>query len=826
MYRYLILSLLLAFNLQAVAQISLNPNNSSSVLNAVPREYTIGGIMVTGAEQFDSKTIILLSGLEVGDKIKVPGEDIAMAIRALWKQNLFSDVAIFAQRIQGSTIFLEINLTTLPRLSKYSITGAKKNERDRIREDIQLIRGKVVNENLILNTKTIIERYYIDKGRLDVEVNISQTPDTTENNAVVLDINIKRGDRVKIAAIEFDGVTAFKPGKLRRSMSETKKKAIYRIFSSSKFLKKAYKEDLKSVIATYQTKGYRDARIESDSLYRNSNNDLVIRIKVDEGSQYYFGNVNWVGNSKYSSDELSKVLGIKPGDLFDQTVLDSRLYGSMDGNDISSLYLDDGYLFFQINPVEVAERNDTIDLEMRIYEGQQATINQIKIQGNTRTNDHVIRREIRTKPGQLFSRSDIIRTNRELATLGYFDPEQLEVNPVPNPQTGTVDIEYKLVEKSTSQIELQGGWGAGRVVGTFGVIFDNFSARNFFKKGAWQPLPSGDGQRLSIRAQSYGVGFQSYNFSFTEPWLGGKKPRSLTVSFYKSIQSNGLRKSDPARQSIDITGIGANLGSRLKFPDDFFTGILGFNFQKYTLSNYNTAAFAFSDGQAHNVNFTLTLTRNSISAPIYPRGGSSFSVTTQFTPPYSLFNNKDYSALSDGEKFKWIEYHKWKFKSTWFTSLVGDLVLRTSSEFGFLNGYNDEIGAPPFERFYVGGDGLSNFVLDGREVIGLRGYPNQSLTPEGGGTMYGKYTLELRYPLTLNPASTIYGLVFAEGGNAWDNKKAFKPFQVNRSVGMGVRIFLPQFGLLGVDFGRGFDTVPGQQLPAGWQTHFIIGQQF
>ena len=566
----------------------------------------------------------------------------------------------------------------------------------------------------------------------------------------------------------------------------------------------------------------------SDTVYSVSPEAINIEITIEEGHKYYFRNITFLGNEKYTDKELHRMLNIKKGDVYDRQLLDSRLLMSMEGTDISSFYMNDGYLFFDIRPVEVYAINDSIDLEIRIREGNQARINNITVTGNSRTNDHVIMRTIRTRPGQLFSRADITRTIRELAQLGYFDPEQIGVNPVPDPETGMVDIEYTVVEKSTSQIELQGGWGGNRVVGTFGVVFDNFSARNILKKGGWRPLPQGDGQRLQLRAQTNGRFFQSYNASFTEPWLGGKKPNSLTVTGYHSIQSNGLPKGSTSRQAIMISGISVGLGYRLKWPDDYFTLSHGINLQFYELDNYSSTAavFGYTNGTSRAFSYRFILGRNSVDNPIYPRSGSNFTWTLQLTPPYSLMNNLDYATLPPRIKYEYIEYHKWKFDAAWFTRIVGDLVLKASANFGFLGKYNDAYGYAPFERFYVGGDGLQGFVLDGREVIAQRGYPNASLSPPTGAVTYEKVTFELRYPLTLNPNSTIYGLAFLEMGNSWGTFQDFDPFDLKRGVGGGVRIFMPMFGMLGVDFGYGFDPVFGGIVPSGWQTHFILGQQF
>ncbi len=797
---------------------------------ATPQSYEIGGIELAGSKNLDKNVVVLLSGLNVGDRIEIPGEKITRAIEKLWEQRLFDEIAIsIREQVNDEVVILEIYLKELPRLSKFSFTGVRKARIDDLRDLIKLNRGKVVNENLLVSTRNRLRKYYIEKGYLNARIAIEQKPDPDEANGMILNIAIDKGPRVKISEIIFHGNREVEARKLRKIMKSTKQMGPARIFKSSKFLEEEYEEDLNKIIGYYNTKGFRDAYIVKDSLHRHTDETIRLEIRIDEGNRYYFRNIAWLGNTKYTNAELMKVLDIGKGDVYDQARLDSRLYGSADGNDISSMYMDQGYLFFDIRPVEVYAEGDSIDLEMRIREGQPARINRVYVVGNTRTNDHVIMREIRTKPGQLFSRTDVMRTQRELANLGYFDPEQIVPTPKPDPETGMVDIEYSVVERSTSQIELQGGWGARRVVGTFGVTFDNFSTRQVFAKNGWDPLPQGDGQRISIRAQSNGRFFQSYNFSFTEPWLGGKKPNSLTVSFYHSVQNPvGRPKDDPLRQELLITGFGAGIGRRLKWPDDYFTLYTGINLQRYNLFNYQTLfALGYTDGQSYNMNFKAILGRSSIDQPIYPRRGSNFSITAQITPPFSLLIDEDWSTAEPEVKYKFLEYHKWKVDVAWYTRIVGDFVFKSQIQFGFLGQYDREWGYAPFERFYVGGDGLQGFVFDGREVIGLRGYPNNSLSPPiTGGVIYDKFTLELRYPLTLNPNSTIYGLLFAEGGNAWGDFREFKPFDIKRSLGFGIRIFMPMFGILGVDFGHGYDPIADPLIPSGWQTHFILGQQF
>lgn len=789
-------------------------------------EYEIGGIEVRGSGNLDNSVIVLLSGLQAGEKVTFPGEKIQSAVRKLWRQKLFNDVSLAVTRKIGNTVFLEIRLQELPKLSKYGIFGIKKSKRDNIREEINLSRGLIVTENLKTNTINKIKRYYRDKGYLNATASIESVVDTSVNNAVLLNIFIEPGERVKIRDINFHGNVELSDKKLRKAMEETKRKRIWSLFRSSKLIKEEYKNDRQLIIDAYNENGFRDARILRDSIYQVSDNRVVIDIYVEEGSKFYFGSIDWLGNTKYPSEVLENVLRIRKGDVYDGKLLQERLFFDPNGNDVSSLYLDNGYLFFQLNPVEVRVENDSIDYEMRISEGRQATINAVSVSGNDRTNDHVVMRELRTRPGALFRRSDVQRTYRELAQLGFFDPQALDVSTLPNPQNGTVDIEYKVVEKSTSQLELQGGWGGGRVVGTIGLNFNNFSARNIWNKKAWRPLPSGDGQTISLRAQTNGSFFQSYSVSFTEPWLGGKKPNSLTLSVFHNVQTNGLPKGDANRQALQITSISAGLGRRLKWPDDYFTLYTALEYQIFNLQKYQTGFLAFNDGRANSLNLKLVLGRNNTDVPIFPTKGSNFSLTLEVTPPFTLMNGQDLRGAEDSKKYRWIEYHKWKFSGSWFSQIAKNFVLRTHMEFGVLGFFNPDIGLPPFERFFVGGDGLQNFVIDGREIIGLRGYPNNSLSGSNGDPLYTKFIFEFRYLISPNPQAQIFALAFAEGGNSYRQFEKFNPFLIKRSAGIGIRIFMPMFGLLGIDFGHGFDPIPGAATPSGWQTHFIIGQQF
>jgi len=827
-----------------------------------PKTYTIESIEVSGIEYLDENALIIISGLNIGKKINIPGDDIAMAIRKLWKQGLFEDISINVIAVRDDNISLRISLKERPRLSGFTISGVSKSNEETLREKSKLVTGDVVTENLLIRTKEIIESYYVDKGFFNAQVEITKKPDPKRPNSVKLDIKVKKNKRIRIEQINIIGNTEIKSERLKSALKETKEKAFVRplkhadelvvdlakdavrlrlpkmredfidylkksfrltFLKSSKYVPNVFEDDKALLIAKYNKLGYRDAKIISDSVYRTKNNTMAIDIRVDEGDKYYFRNINWVGNTVYPDDALAQVLQIQKGDPYNKELLETNLSYNQNGPDISSLYMDNGYLFFNVEPVEVRVENDSIDLEIRIREGEQAYIKNVNIKGNTRTNDHVIVRELRTRPGQLFSREAIIRTQRELAQLKYFDPEKFGIDVQPNPADNTVDITYTVEETSSDQIELSGGWGYGRIIGTVGLSFNNFSIRNIFNKKSYQPIPSGDGQKLSLRFQTYGAGYMSYSLSFTEPWLGGKKPNALTVSLYHSKYSN-IYATD--NNSFAINGLSVGIGRRLTWPDDFFQMYMGINLQQYNLVNYaNILSFGDGNGQFNNFNYMLTINRSSIDQPIYPRGGSDVSLTAEFTPPYSAFGDKDYSTMTENEKYKWVEYHKWKVKANFFSSIVGDLVLSTRAQFGFLGYYNSQIGVTPFDRFYLGGDGLSGYNnMDGRELIGLRGYANETLTPKGGGVIYNKYTLELRYPLSLNPSATIYVMSYFEGGNDWDSFAKFSPFKIYKSAGVGVRVFLPMFGLLGLDWAYGFDPVPGNEDANGGQFHFSINQ--
>ena len=828
----------------SLLSLTLGAQTTEALDYSNPKTYEIGGIMVIGADNLNNSTLITISGLTVGDKIKIPGDNFSIAITKLWNEGLFSDVNITIDKIVDNIVFLNINLEENSRLSKFKFKGKiSKSDITTLKEDLKLMRGKILTQNIINNSINLIKTYYVNKGFLNVSVGYLTTTDTTAVNSKNLIFNINKGKKVKIKEIKITGrkkientnktflnrkdtVYAINNRKVKKSMKETKAKNWWRLFKVSKFIDENYIDDKENLIAKYNEVGYRDARITSDTTYLNKDNTLTIEMNVEEGAPYKFGAIKFVGNTVYSSEELNRQLGIKKGEIFDQTILDSRLFGSPEGNDISSLYLDDGYLFFNATPVEVAANNKNIDLEIRVYEGKQARVNKVMIKGNTKTNDHVIMREIRTRPGDLFKRSDIMRSQRELSQMAFFDPEAFDVKVEPDPARNEVDITYVLAEKSSSQIQLQGGWGANRIVGSLNLVFDNFSTQNILNGKSWSPLPSGDGQRLSLSASSNGAYYQNYNVSFTEPWLGGKKPNALTVSVYRSVSSNG--QDGDKREAIEILGLTLGIGKRLKNPDDYFTIYNGINFQQYKLIN-SQSFFTFKDGFSNNVNYNIRLGRNSVDQLIFPRRGSNFSLGLKITPPYSMFDGiDDYSTISDQEKYKYIEYYKWKYKSSWYSAFTDKLVLATKIEMGLLGAYSNSLGVAPFERFYVGGDGLSGMgmVYDGRELISLRGYSENSVSPQTGATIYNKYTSELRYALSLNPSSTMYALGFLEAGNAWDNFDEFNPFAVKRSAGFGVRIMLPMIGMMGLDYGWGLDDIPGRSDANGGQFHFSIGQQF
>jgi len=828
-----------AFSHFAIAQIKMG-GTPIDINYVEPKEYEIGGIEVRGVKFLDPNNVISLTGLKVGDVITVPGEKISSAIRKLWEFGILGDIDISASRTEGKFIFLIFNLKERPRLSRFTFKGTKKAESDDLRDKIKLTSGRVVTDALIKNTQLAIKKFYMDKGFLNAKVNLVQIEDSAIYNGVVLRIEVNKGRKVKIDQIDIDGNEFYTDEQIRRKMKDTKEKRWYRIFKASKYVKTKFEEDKEKIISFYNKNGYRDAEIEMDTLVRLSDNRIRLSMKINEGKKYYFRHVRWTGNYLYTSAQLSEVLGIKAGDIYNQETLQKKLTYNPNGADISSLYMDDGYLFFNVDPVEVSIENDSIDIEMRISEGSQATIDKVTVSGNHKTSDKVVLREIRTLPGEKFSRSDLIRTQRELSQLGYFNPETIGINPVPNPEKGTVDIHYTVEEKPSDQVELSGGWGGYYgFVGTAGLSFNNFSLRKVPHLREWQPLPGGDGQRLSLRAQANGPQFQSYTLSFTEPWLGGRKPTSLTVSLNNSQQRyiTSVTSGAPA-QRLSMTGMTVAIGKRVRWPDDFFTLMFSANTNLYTLENYafpelpQNADGTYPNLNATNLNFTTTISRNSINNPTFPSNGSSISLQVSLTPPYSLFRDLDLYKGSIQNRYKYIEYHKWMFDAAYYLPVAKNLVLATRTHFGFLGAYNNNIGIGPFERFRVGGAGLSGFnFLLGYDIIGLRGYQDTRVYNErttasySAGVAYNKYVTELRYAISTNPSATIFVLAFFEAGNNFLSYEKYNPFNVYRSVGVGARIFMPQFGLIGIDFGKALNDIPGLD-GGGHQTFtFTIGQQ-
>ena len=874
--------ILLLISVKVFSQEAKSDSTNFSIYYSSPKEYVIAGIEVQGIRYLDTQVLLQISGLSIGDKIMVPGDAITNSIKKLWNHGLFSDVKITADKISGDNIWLRINLQERPRLAEVNFNGVSKSEKDDITKKVLLLKGSQVTDNQVNTAKKAIKNIFLEKGFLNTEVNIIQRDDTTQTNSVILDINVNKKEKVKIGEIVFHGNKNLKSGMLEGSMKKTKAKKLRNFFSSKKFLSEKYTEDKLNLVKKYNEKGYRDATILKDSITKLEGNKVRLDIWVDEGDKYYFRNIKWVGNTVYPSEYLKTVLGIKKGDVFDQKLLDKRTKDDEDA--VSSVYLDHGYLFFNLSPIETKIESDSIDFEMRLYEGRQATIDKIMITGNTKTNEHVARREIRTLPGDLFDKSAIIRTVRELSQLGHFDPENINPDVRPHPENGTVDINYQLVEKANDQIELSGGWGANMFVGTVGLKFSNFSVRNIFNKEAWRPLPTGDGQSLSLKAQTSGAFYKSYSVSFTEPWFGGRKPNSFTVSLsYSKVNysaNNSLSSTSSPYGTSDVgssmyspygssyspygygygyntvdpgstyvyssaagtadqiqitTAFAIGYGYRLNWPDDYFTLYHELSFQHYDLQNmagyyyFLNTGTGNGNGGFNNFSFKTAFGRNSTDNPLYTRHGSNFLLSLQLTPPYSLLNGVDYSnpALSNEERYKWIEYHKWMFKGDWYSPLEKSekLVLHTKFEYGFL-GYYNKYRQSPFEGFRLGGSGMSGYNLYGSDIVALRGYKDYSLSTGYGSNLYNKLSMELRYPVMLKPSSTIYVLGFLEAGNAWNNFSDYNPFQLHRSAGAGVRIFLPMFGLMGIDWGYGFDPVAGQSDAAGSQFHFVIGQQF
>lgn len=822
--------------------------------------YTIYNINVTGTEHFNPLLVKLYSNLSIGQEIKIPGNAIPKAIENLWKQGLFSDVKIGIDTIINDQVSLNIIVKERNKLSGFYINGLDRSEARSLREELLLKKDIVVTKELKVRTKNTIRNFFQEKGYYNVKVDIKEYNDTAIPNYNFMRIFINKGKRVKIKRINYHGNSELSDKELNKAMKKTNQ--LYKkinIFKSSKFISDEFKNDKKGIEQLYANKGYRDAYIKTDSIRKAGDGRIVLDIYLHEGKQYFYRDINFVGNSKYRNGILDTVLGINKGDIYNPALLEEKLYYSPTGLDVSSLYMNDGYLFFQVNPMEIAVEGDSIDIEIRINEGKQAIVNRVNIIGNDKTSDFVILRELRTLPGNKFSRNDIQRSIQEINRLGYFDPESIGVNPVPNPSAGTVDITYNVAEKPSDQIELSGGWGGNGgfnqatqqfnsgLVGTLGLSLTNFSTRKLFKgprRGDWSPLPAGDGQRLTLRAQSNGISFQTYTFSFSEPWLGGKKPTSLTFSANHSVNNWGAFQNRVSKFST--TNISLGLGKRVKWPDDFFSVNAGISFIRYNLDSFSFGIPNFiEDGNSNAFELRLGLSRFSTDDQIFPTTGSTIDFGVQLTPPLSILNNKDYDNIGLQEKYKWIEYHKWKFNAAHFTELRKNLVLASSVRFGFLGGYNSQLGITGFERFWVGGNALQGFNLAGREFISQRGYGSnsQGMISENaisnefptttardlGSTIYNRFTMELRYAISKGQSATIYPLVFFEAGNAWINPRNFNPFEIKKAVGAGVRFFLPMFGLIGIDYGYGLDiNTINPNLTNGQRgyVHFFLGPQF
>ena len=926
MKKHILTILYFLISVNGISQIRYDLNNEQQIAISYsnPKTYEVAEIEVIGEKYLDEIALRSLAGIKVGDNISIPGEAISGAIKKLWKQGIIGDIKILISKIEDEKVYLSIVLKERPRLSTFNIKGIGRTQNSELSEKINLIRGRIVTDAVLKNTQNIIETFFKKKGFYNVEVGIKQELDTIVANSIKLDINVNKNKKVKIDNISFEGNKNYSDAKLKgklkksgervrvtlfkeifnKTLSIIKPKNLFgekrglkpnsiiefvtenakiNILKSSKFITAELENDKENLIAFYQSKGYRDIKFLDEEVIRNG--DYVdLNLSIDPGNRYYFRNINWTGNYIYEEDVLNEVLGIESGDIYDTETLEKKITYNPNGSDVSGLYQDNGYLFSNIQPIEVGIVNDSVDIEMRVYEGAQATINKILIRGNDRTSDHVIRRELRTIPGQKYNRSELIRTQRELSQLGYFDPENINPIPVPNPQNETVDITWEVEEKPSDQVELSGGWGGYfGFVGTVGLSFSNFSVKNIKDFSKWRPLPVGDGQKLSVRVQANGRQFQTYSFTFSEPWLGGRKPNNFSVNYSYSVNRmldffgtggynpyggygglggygggyggygglggygggyggygyggygyNGQSSKDSKIiGSMKVHAVTIGLGRRIVWPDDFFVISNSLVYYNYDLFNFGQS-LGFDTGITNTFAFKTNISRNSVDNPMFPRSGSMFSLDVAITPPYSKWNNINYETAEPQERYKWAEYHKWMFDSKFYTRIIGDLILESRAHFGYIGAYGDENKIGPFERFYLGGDGLSgsysNFLL-GTERIALRGYENNSLVPLDmeknirGGTIYNKFVFELRHPISLNPNATIFGLTFIEAGNNWNSQKDFNPFELYRSAGLGVRIFMPAFGLLGIDWGYGFDKLPGQSNRSGPQFHFSIGQQ-
>ncbi|MCX7606138.1 MAG: outer membrane protein assembly factor BamA [Bacteroidia bacterium] len=797
---------------------------------ATARVVEIAGLRVAGTQYLDPQAVLIASGLYLSQKIRIPGEDLALAIQKLWKQGILGDVQIWADSLTDERVWLVIQVEERPRLSRYTIRGVNKSQSKELSEKIGLVRGTIFTETQRLNAQRVIRNYLQSKGYYQAQVSTQIDPDTGAHTVKVLFL-VKRGPRVKIAHIDIQGLQTVSSSWAKRQLKETKERRFYRIWKRSRFQRNEFEKDQEKLIAAMRNKGYRDARILSDTLWLAGPKQLYLRLHLYEGRKYYFRNISWEGNSVHDSAALSRVLGIKRGEVYNPSLLERRLQMDPNGNDVASLYLDDGYLFFRAEPVERIVGEDSVDLIIRVFEGPQATIRRILVEGNDRTRDRVILREIRTLPGDKFSRSALIRSQRELLALNYFDQEKTNIIPLPEPSEGVVDLKYAMEERPSDQVFLQGGWGGrirdaygnpigGGLILTAGLRFNNFSFSRIPNKRAWRPLPTGDGQQLGLQIQLNGRGFQNYAINFLDPWFGGKKPNSLGFSAYYSVQ-----RALFSDYYLSILGVSTDLGRRLRFPDDFFRSYTTFAYRYYTAKN----AFALLGDRGtafvNILSLRQAIERTSIDAPIYPRSGSSLVVSLEATPPWSYLLGPSYNVSRDALRL--LEFHKWRMDAQFYVRVVGNMVLAPRFRLGLLGRYNPSVPFSPFERFFVGGDGIQGFNIDGREIIALRGYASPFLGPANGSLAFSKFTLELRQPISLNPAATLWVHAFTEGGNAWGSLKAFNPLQLRRSFGVGVRIFLPMFGLLGVDYGYGLDDArdPNGLPLGGSRFHFMIGQQ-
>lgn len=823
-----LLSVILITKVANAQELNFTVKDSTEFVSG--KDYILGDFTIVGLERFSQPTVKVHSGLIKDTSIKLPGDKLTSAIKRLYETKQFSKVDVFLTKIEDGVAYLEIEVVELPQLDKMIFANTNNTKTKTLQEEVKIKAGDMVTDNLLVTTKNFFQEKYKKDGFLNTKVSID-TRKSEKPNSVDLLVNIDKGEKVKINKINFHGIDRFSEKKLKKEMKKTKQKMFGRVWKKSKFIEEEYKNDLQNIIDTYSEKGFRDAIITDKKITKNENNTIDLDIYIEEGKKYYFGDIDFIGNTVYTDEQLQRFLKLDKGDVYNSKVLKERVSGdgTPDSEDIQTFYLNNGYLFANVTPVETRVLNDSINIEVRIYEDEVATIRTVRVNGNERTNDPVVYRELRTKPGNLFSKEDIIRSVREISQLGFFDAEAISPDVKPNSIDKTVDLDYNVAEKGSSQIELQGGYGGRSFIGTLGLTFNNFSIKDIFKKDAYQPLPMGDGQALSLRLQKSKF-YSTYSFSFTEPWLGGRKPKSLSFSVYNSRQFGYTSTYDVNKdQGLNIWGASFGLGQRLKWPDDYFQLSQSIGYQRYELNNYQAiASLSFADGVSNNLSYNIVFSRSSSGPnPIFPTTGSDISIGFKATPPFSLINGNDYTDMDDENKYKWLEYYKTSFKAKWYTPLYKKLVLMTNTEFGILGYYNKDIGYSPFERYIVGGDGLAQYRFDGSETIGLRGYENGGLSnASDGGTMYNKFTMEVRYPITLKPSASIYVAGFVEAGNSYKGIENYNPFYLKRSAGAGLRIFMPQFGLLGIDFAHGFDALPGTNEKSGWQTHFIIGQQF